>query len=87
MWKAKNLIAKDIVDQARSSLNLDLTSQNVKIVEPIDRFGNFVVSIEDYRSERFDRKFTFRLRISVKKEAPKQQRLEQAKTETAKASS
>lgn len=82
----ETLRVKDIVDQARSSLNLDLTGQNVKIVEAIDRFGNFVVNIEDYRSDRFDRKFTFRLRVSVKKEAPKQQRLEQSKTETAKTS-
>ena len=58
------------------------------MLENIDRFGNYVVNIEDYHSERFDRKFTFRLRVSVRKELPKQ-RLEQAKTETtaAKASS
>jgi len=62
-------------------LGLDLLSQNIKISENIDRFGNFVVNIEDYHSDRFDRKFTFRLKVSVRKELPKQ-RVEQAKSET-----
>ena len=65
-------IARDIAEHVRD-LGIDIGSQNVKVSNDIDRFGSYVIQIEEFYSEKFDQKFNFKIKVNVKKEAPKEQ--------------
>lgn len=50
------------------NIGVDLAPQNITTTTEIDRFGSYVVQIEEFYSEKFDQKFNFKARVNVHKE-------------------
>ena len=69
-------LVRDIIEQVQSSLNMELQPQNVQFLTDIDRYGTYLVKVEDYYSDKFDRKFSFRLKVNVKREFAKGEKSE-----------
>jgi hypothetical protein len=58
---------KDIIEQARIKLNIDLLPENIRISDDINKFGTFYINIDEYFSEKYKKKFNFRLKVVVKR--------------------
>lgn len=60
-------LEKDLVDELKANLNMDLTQDNIGIEEDLYKFGDFILLIKDYYSDQYKRNFTFKMKLDIQK--------------------
>lgn len=61
------VLVRDIMEQARIKLNIELQPNNIRLIDEIVRYGVYRIDIDEYFSEKFKKKFNFKLKLNVKK--------------------
>eukprot|EP01016_Furgasonia_blochmanni_P038884 TRINITY_DN4753_c0_g3_i1.p1 TRINITY_DN4753_c0_g3~~TRINITY_DN4753_c0_g3_i1.p1 ORF type:complete len:191 (+),score=47.25 TRINITY_DN4753_c0_g3_i1:264-836(+) len=67
-----SITTKDIAEEMNSKYGLDMQAKDVKMEKEIIKFGEFIVDVEEFFFEKYEKKFSFKIRIIIKPHADRQ---------------